>query len=87
MIGPCPLCGGQLKPMVINEPPVPLVLQTCLDCGSELAGQAETQLNMALREADYATLLAVYRSGQMSEAQLQRHLKDALFARWYARHG
>jgi hypothetical protein len=33
----------------------------------------------------YALLLACYRSGQISEAQWQQHLRDAVFARWIGR--
>lgn len=31
-------------------------------------------------------ILACYESGQMSEAQWQKHLKDELFAAWYKKH-
>lgn len=30
----------------------------------------------------YADILACYRSGQMSEAQWQEHLRDEVFRRW-----
>ena len=30
----------------------------------------------------YAALLACYRSGQISEAAWQEHLRDEVFARW-----
>jgi len=36
----------------------------------------------------FELLLACYRSGQMSEAQLQVHLRDdRMFAAWYKRYG
>lgn len=31
---------------------------------------------------DYELLLACYRSGQVSEAQWQEHLKDQVFREW-----
>lgn len=35
---------------------------------------------------NFASILACYRSGQMSERQWQRHLADPLFALWMSRH-
>lgn len=37
--------------------------------------------------SEYEKLLACYRSGQMSEAQWQEHLKDVAFARWLTKRG
>lgn len=36
---------------------------------------------------DFASILACYRSGQMSERQWQAHLTDPLFALWLGRRG
>lgn len=33
----------------------------------------------------FAMILACYRSGQMTEAQWQDHMRDELFAAWVAR--
>jgi hypothetical protein len=35
----------------------------------------------------YALLFECYRSGQMSEAEWQQHLRDELFAAWLKRNG
>jgi hypothetical protein len=37
--------------------------------------------------ADYANLLACYRSGQVSEAQWQQHLSDPEFLKWLKEEG
>jgi hypothetical protein len=34
----------------------------------------------------FSLILACWRSGQMSETQLETHLADPLFAAWWARH-
>lgn len=34
----------------------------------------------------FETVLACYRSGQISEPQWQEHLRDELFAAWLKRH-
>lgn len=34
----------------------------------------------------FTMILACYRSGQMSEAQWQDHMRDELFAAWVRRH-
>jgi hypothetical protein len=36
--------------------------------------------------SQYALILACYRSGQISEAAWQEHLRDDVFRRWLTRH-
>lgn len=49
-------------------------------CMAGTMQRRETNYNM-----NYALLLECYRSGQITEAQWQEHLKDEIFAAWLKR--